>query len=89
MASDEDYMSFLNKANQDVSGDQATTQSSGGQQFKAQDQGSEVPKPIRAAIKDAVYVTDADEPFEGVSLKWQGDGGLPDERMSRQLAIHC
>jgi hypothetical protein len=78
MATDEDYMSFLNKANQDVSGGkQATTQGSKFQ-FKAKDAGSEVPKAIREACKDAVYVSDADEPFEEVSLRWSGDG-LPDE----------
>ena len=81
MASDEDYMAFLDKANQDVSGGgQATTQSGGGRHvFKTTDQGSEVPKPIQTAVKSAVYVTDADEPFEGVSLKFSGNDGLPDE----------
>jgi hypothetical protein len=89
MASDDDYMAFLNKANQDTgSAKPAAAESKGAQQFKAQDSGSEVPKPIGAAIKNAFYVSDADEPFQGVSLKWNGDGGLPDEVEFAKLINH-
>ena len=80
MASDEAYMDFLNKANEDVSGGGAqSAQQSGSSKFKAVDTGAEVPSAIQRAVKDAFYVSDADEPFEGVSLKWNGEGGLPDE----------
>lgn len=80
MASDEDYMSFLNKANQDTGmGGQASTTSSAPAKFKATDSGSNVPKPIKDVCANEVYTSDADEPFEAVSLKWNGDGGLPDE----------
>lgn len=84
MASDEDYMAFLNKANQDAEEGQAAAASSAqsaGQQrtFKTQDEGSKLPKSIADALKDAFYVSEADEPFKGVSLKWKGEGGLPDE----------
>lgn len=83
MASDDDYMNFLNKANQDTSeGQSVAAQNKGPPQFKAQDSGSEVPKSIRAVVQNAVYVSEADEPFQGVSLKWNGEGGLPDEGMS-------
>ena len=76
MSSDADYMSFLDKANQDTgSGAQATKK---GQSFKTTDSGAEVPKVIKDATKDAFYVSDADEPFVGVSLKHSGDS-LPDE----------
>lgn len=80
MASDEDYMAFLNKANADVSagGGRATTQAGSGP-FKAVDAGSEVPKEIREACRDTFYVSEADEPFEGVSLRWTAESGLPDE----------
>lgn len=84
MASDEDYMAFLDRANKDVGGGQATTQqqSSGGKAvFKALDEGSQVPKAIKDISPRPVYVSDADEPFEHVSLKWDGEGGLPDEGM--------
>lgn len=81
MANDEDYMAFLDKANQDLDDGKALAakqkeQSSAA--FKAVDEGSQAPRVIRDACQDAVYVTDADEPFEEVSLKWSGDG-LPDE----------
>jgi hypothetical protein len=92
MASDNDYMNFLNKANEDASGGGSAAAQSGGQQkFKTTDSGKQVPQAIQKAIKDEVYVTDADEPFEGVSLTWTGDGGLPDEGMciSRSLPELC
>ena len=82
MSSDADYMSFLDKANKDTDEGRAQAQSqSGGSkaQFKATDSGSSVPKEIRDACKNEVYVSDADEPFEEVSLKWDKDDGLPDE----------
>lgn len=85
MASDEDYMAFLNKANQDADEGRAAAQSSrgggAGQQrtFKTADEGSELPKSIAEVCRDAFYVSEADEPFKGVSLKWKGEGGLPDE----------
>lgn len=83
MASDEDYMSFLNKANQDTSGsNQATIQSKG--QFKTTDSGSQPPAEIKSACKDAFYVSDADEPFEPVSLKYDGPD-LPDEGLSPRV----
>jgi hypothetical protein len=87
MASDEDYMSFLNKANEDVSGGSGsanTTQKTGGggggkHTFKTTDGGAELPKEIRDVTQDAFYVSDADEPFVGVSLKVKGEDSLPDE----------
>lgn len=90
MASDEDYMSFLDKANKDVSGGdgggggaKATSKQGGGggHTFKTTDSGAEVPKEIKEATKDAFYVSDADEPFVTVSLKYDGPDGLPDEGM--------
>ncbi|KAK0386538.1 hypothetical protein NLU13_6373 [Sarocladium strictum] len=88
MASDEDYMNFLNKANEDASGGGAATQASGQSKFKTTDSGKQVPQAIQKAIKNEVYVTDADEPFEGVALKWTGDGGLPDEEEFAKLIAH-
>lgn len=81
MASDEDYMSFLDKTNQDLSDGQALAKRQEAQSnavFKTTDAGTQVPKVIKEACEDAVYVTDADEPFKEVSLKWDGSG-LPDE----------
>ncbi|KAL6808995.1 hypothetical protein GGI42DRAFT_227986 [Trichoderma sp. SZMC 28013] len=93
MASDEDYMAFLNKANQDADeGRAAAAQSSGGaaqqRTFKTADEGSELPKSIAEVCRDAFYVSEADEPFKGVSLKWKGEGGLPDEVEFAKLINH-
>jgi hypothetical protein len=65
--SDEDYEAFLNKANQDVSG--ATTQSKKSVGVKSVD--TEVPQDLEAI--EEVFVSDADEPFEPVSLKYTGN----------------
>lgn len=75
-------MSFLNKANEDVSGGgeaKAAQQQGKGNTFKTTDSGAELPKEIREVTKDAFYVSDADEPFVGVSLKYDGEDSLPDE----------
>lgn len=88
MASDEDYMSFLDKANQDPSEGRAKTASSGKREFKTTDSGVQVPAVLQSAVKDAFYVSDADEPFVPVCLKWdEGGNGLPDEGRSPSLSI--
>ena len=81
MASDEDYSAFLDKANEDPSKGVAKTQGSGKIQLKAVDSGVEVPAALKKATKDAIYVSDADEPFEPVCLKHSGKT-LPSEGMS-------
>lgn len=73
MASDSDYASFLEKANQDTSITQAQVTSST-PKTKAID--AEVPTALQSI--EAYYVSDADEPFEPVSLKWEEDR-IPDE----------
>lgn len=79
MATDEEYMAFLNKANQDLSAGMSATSSTQRRQFKATDEGHDVPQVIQDVCRKEVYVSDADEPFEAVSLKWDGNNGLPDE----------
>ena len=81
MASDEDYMNFLDKANQDPSAGGSTVKAQGAKaELKATDKNVEIPAPLRAATKDAFYVSDADEPFVPVALEWDEAGkGLPDE----------
>lgn len=81
MSNDDDYMSFLNKANQDTGAGASTQEKTA---FKAKDHGVEVPKAIAEVCKNAVYTSDADEPFEEVSLKWQGSNGLPSESKPSQ-----
>lgn len=80
MASDEDYMSFLNKANEDPSAGTAKSASKGGKlELKSVDKGEEVPKVLREPTENEewIYISDADEPFVAVALKLKG--GLPDE----------
>ena len=74
MGSDEDYAAFLDKANEDSSG--ATTRSKSKKEQKelrTTESGVAVPKELSSL--DAYYVSEADEPFEGVALKWE-DGEL-------------
>ncbi|KAH6955133.1 hypothetical protein HG530_015660 [Fusarium avenaceum] len=87
MSNDDDYMSFLNKANQDT-GTGAGASAQEKTAFKAKDHGVEVPKAIAEVCKKAVYTSDADEPFEEVSLKWQGSNGLPSETEFAKLINH-
>ncbi|KAK4455475.1 hypothetical protein QBC34DRAFT_460440 [Podospora aff. communis PSN243] len=92
MASDEDYMAFLNKANKDPSEgyeQQATTKNSGREPFKTTDSGVEVPKVLLKVTRDKFYVSDADEPWEAVGLGWdEGGRGLPDEEEFATLIGH-
>lgn len=72
-------MSFLDKANKDPSEGYAKTQTEKDDKgFRATQTGVEVPAAIARVTKDAFYVSDADEPFEAVALKLEGEG-LPDE----------
>lgn len=83
MADDASYLSFLEKANAPLGGESGegarTTGKKGG--FKTVDEGATVPAGIREAIGGVVYVSEADEGFEGVSLG-TGGRGLVDGGMS-------
>jgi len=87
MASDDDYLAFLNKANKDPSEGRATTTATDtNSPFKTTSAGVAVPRVLQAVTQreGLVYVTDADEPFFPVALKFAGEegkGGLPDEGM--------
>lgn len=76
MASDSDYMAFLNKANaqrEAGSGQQAHTESSQQQtRTKTVEPGTTVPSALKEV--DAFYISETDEPFEPVVLKWEGAG---------------
>jgi hypothetical protein len=96
MASDEDYMAFLNKANEDPSKGYNTTSAaaatgagSGKIQLKTVDAGVEVPRELKAATdkEEWVYISDADEPFVAVSLRLEGST-LPDEETFANLINH-
>ncbi|KAA6414697.1 MAG: hypothetical protein FRX48_01447 [Lasallia pustulata] len=76
MSSDDTYASFLDQANQDAgagagAGAGATTWSKSREvATKAVD--TEVP--LGLSEVEVYYTSDADEPFEPVSLKWGGGG---------------
>ncbi|KAL4867672.1 hypothetical protein BDV12DRAFT_197952 [Aspergillus spectabilis] len=80
MSSDDAYMSFLDKANADLDSgrSQATTQQYAGSHTEIVDANVKVPTPLTSV--DAYYISDADEPFEPVALKWEGaeKGNWPD-----------
>ena len=73
--SDDAYSSFLDKANQDTGASKASTQSKSAS-TKAID--TEVPTALQGV--EQYYVSEADEPFEPVSLKWGGKN-TPSESM--------
>jgi hypothetical protein len=79
--SDEDYEAFLNKANEDVSGTKVQSKS---QSIGIKAVNTEVPKALEKV--EEIYVSDADEPFEPVALKYQGDS-LPSTGKSRRTSI--
>lgn len=94
MASDEDYMSFLDKANQDPSAGVAKTNQQGLAQveFKTTDSSVQIPAALKQVTQNAFYRSDADEPFVPVALNWDEAGqGLPDEGEfpSLKLLYNC
>lgn len=76
MASDSDYMAFLDKANKhrDAGNDGAHTeessQSSKQVRTEAVEKGVKVPEQLKKV--DAYYISETDEPFEPVALSWKG-----------------
>ena len=97
MSSDDAYASFLNKANADLSAGQELYEqehefltSITGIRTDAVDatQKDNVPKPI-SDLADKFYISETDEPFESVALKWDGakEGTWPDSCMRLLLYI--
>ena len=73
--SDDAYSSFLDQANQDTGASKTSTKSKSAT-TKAVD--SDVPVTLQKV--DQYYVSESDEPFEPVSLKWSGKN-MPSESM--------
>ncbi|KAH7398764.1 hypothetical protein DE146DRAFT_677905 [Phaeosphaeria sp. MPI-PUGE-AT-0046c] len=69
MSSDADYASFLDKANQD-SGAAEQQSSSSKKSYGTKSVDTAVPKALESV--EEYYVSDADEPFEPVALKFDG-----------------
>lgn len=78
--SDEGYTSFLEQANQPTSSNKnkPSTQSSSDSNQKTslstQTVDTDVPAAL-SSVKDAYYTSETDEPWEAVSLKWDGGAG--------------
>ncbi|KAL2832947.1 hypothetical protein BDW59DRAFT_138955 [Aspergillus cavernicola] len=75
MSSDDAYMSFLDKANADLDSGRSqpqTQQSSSSARTETVNANVSVPTPLTSV--DAYYISDTDEPFEPVALKWEGAG---------------
>jgi hypothetical protein len=64
MSSDADYEAFLNKVNQDTAPAKPSSKST----FTTKAVDTEVPAALKTVQVD--YVSEVDEPFEPVSLKW-------------------
>ena len=75
MSSDDAYSSFLDQANQDTGATKASTQSTS-QKVSSEATDTEVPTALQNV--ESYYVSEADEPFEPVSLKWDGSN-MPSE----------
>ncbi|PYH91679.1 hypothetical protein BO71DRAFT_331694 [Aspergillus ellipticus CBS 707.79] len=71
MSSDDSYMAFLNKANADLNTSTAQSTSTFTPRTEAIHADVRVPAPL-TSLTDAFYVSETDEPFEPVALKWQG-----------------
>ena len=78
MSSDDAYMSFLNKANADLSAgqqqQQSQPQSQGTSTARTQTVDANNQNQIPASLQsvDAYYISETDEPFEPVVLGWEG-----------------
>ncbi|KAI9741227.1 MAG: hypothetical protein M1834_002943 [Cirrosporium novae-zelandiae] len=69
MSSDADYAAFLEKANQDTGASESSTKASSAV-VATKAVNTEIPVALQKVEK--YYVSDADEPFGPVSLKWDG-----------------
>jgi hypothetical protein len=70
MSSDADYASFLDKANQDTGAAEQQDASSKKKSYSTKSVDTAVPKVLEQV--EEYYVSDADEPFEPVALKFGG-----------------
>lgn len=79
MASDDAYAAFLERANQDpMQGRTHAAAARPNRELKSVDEGEEVPRVLGDATRGKFYVSEADEGFVPVCLRWTGDD-LPDE----------
>lgn len=70
MASDDAYMSFLDKANADLNAGRAPQQGADSARTETVDATVKIPTALKSV--DTYYTSDTDEPFEPVVLRWEG-----------------
>lgn len=83
MASDEAYSSFLDQANQDTGASKASSEWNS---LSTEATNTDVPPSLQKV--ERYYTSDADEPFEPVSLKWSGKN-MPSESMHPLQIFTC
>lgn len=71
MSSDDAYGAFLDQANQDTGARKASTTHSSPAESKTVN--TEVPALLQKVERFGTYTSEADEPFEPVGLRWDGD----------------
>ncbi|KAL9029412.1 MAG: hypothetical protein Q9196_002339 [Gyalolechia fulgens] len=82
MSSDDAYSSFLDQANQDTSASKATANNK-----TARTKAVDTEIPVGLQNVDQYYTSEADEPFEPVSLRWDGNN-MPSEDELADLVGH-
>lgn len=82
MSSDDAYSSFLDQANQDTG---ASKSSAAAKPATTKAVDTEVPVELQSV--EQYYTSEADEPFEPVSLQWDGNN-MPSESKSSAEAVY-
>ncbi|KAL8666475.1 MAG: hypothetical protein Q9202_001498 [Teloschistes flavicans] len=82
MSSDDAYGSFLEQANQDTGASDVSTSSK-----KTTTKAVDTDVPVKLQQVEQYYTSEADEPFEPVSLKWGGNN-MPSEKEFAELIGH-
>lgn len=81
MSSGDAYSNFLDKANQDTGASKAPAQS---KTASTKAVNTDVPMTLKAV--EQYYTSEADEPFEPVSLKWDGRN-MPSESTNPRILL--
>lgn len=85
MASDEDYNNFLEKANEDTGIGKSSGMDARSKKVNTKAVNTDIPANLQNI--EQYYTSDADEPFEPVSLSWQGST-MPSESMHLSRPSH-
>ncbi|KAI9849209.1 MAG: hypothetical protein M1838_000229 [Thelocarpon superellum] len=84
MSSDADYASFLDQVDQDPAGNKATASATSSRRATTKAVNTAVPASLQEY--DGVYASDADEPFEPVSLEWNKESWPSEDEFKHLIA---